>query len=67
MLFKVYARFVPNLTRQDGSAFERLLADTGTVAASPVAASNIPSAPVASLATISASPFAEFATESDHE
>lgn len=25
MLFKVYARFVPNLTRQDGSAFERLL------------------------------------------
>jgi integrase len=26
MLFKVYGRFVPNLTRQDGSAFERLLA-----------------------------------------
>jgi integrase len=26
MLFKVYSRFVPNLTRQDGSAFERLLA-----------------------------------------
>jgi len=25
MLFTVYARFVPNLTRQDGSAFERLL------------------------------------------
>lgn len=25
MLFRVYARFVPNLTRQDGSAFERLL------------------------------------------
>ena len=25
MLFKVYGRFVPNLTRQDGSAFERLL------------------------------------------
>jgi len=25
MLFKVYARYVPNLTRQDGSAFERLL------------------------------------------
>lgn len=25
MLFKVYSRFVPNLTRQDGSAFERLL------------------------------------------
>jgi integrase len=25
MLFKVYARFVPNLTRQDGSAFEQLL------------------------------------------
>lgn len=26
MLFKVYSRYVPNLTRQDGSAFERLLA-----------------------------------------
>ena len=25
MLFTVYSRFVPNLTRQDGSAFERLL------------------------------------------
>ena len=25
MLFKVYSRFVPNLTRQDGSAFERML------------------------------------------
>lgn len=26
MLFTVYSRFVPNLTRQDGSAFERMLA-----------------------------------------
>ncbi|CAM3051860.1 hypothetical protein VIRA109638_11675 [Vibrio rarus] len=26
MLFAVYSRFVPNLTRQDGSAFEKLLA-----------------------------------------
>jgi integrase len=26
MLFKVYSRFVPNLTRQDGSAMDRLLA-----------------------------------------
>ncbi|WP_445371986.1 Arm DNA-binding domain-containing protein [Methylomonas sp. HW2-6] len=26
MLFRVYSRFVPNLTRKDGSAFERLLA-----------------------------------------
>ena len=25
MLFKVYSRFVPNLTRKDGSAFENLL------------------------------------------
>lgn len=25
MLFKVYSRYVPNLTRKDGSAFERLL------------------------------------------
>jgi integrase len=25
MLFRTYSRFVPNLTRQDGSAFDRLL------------------------------------------
>ena len=25
MLFKVYSRYVPNLTRRDGSAFENLL------------------------------------------
>ena len=30
MLFRVYSRFVPNLTRQDGSAFERLLLESGT-------------------------------------
>lgn len=29
MLFRVYSRFVPNLTRQDGSAFERLLMQNG--------------------------------------
>jgi len=29
MLFRVYSRFVPNLTRQDGSAFERLLLQSG--------------------------------------
>ena len=40
MLFKVYGRFVPNLTRQDGSAFERLLLQTGTTAA-PVPTSPI--------------------------
>ncbi len=33
MLFKVYGRFVPNLTRRDGSAFERLLLQSGTVTA----------------------------------
>jgi integrase len=26
MLFRVYSRYVPNLTRKDGSAFEQLLA-----------------------------------------
>ena len=31
MLFQVYARYVPNLTRQDGSAFERLLLQSGTL------------------------------------
>jgi len=28
MLFRVYSRFIPNLTRQDGSAFERLLKES---------------------------------------
>lgn len=31
MLFRVYSRFVPNLTRQDGSAFERLLMQNGAM------------------------------------
>jgi integrase len=25
MLFKVYSKFIPNLTRRDGSAFETML------------------------------------------
>ncbi len=29
MLFRVYSRYVPNLTRKDGSAFERMLAANG--------------------------------------
>jgi integrase len=33
MLFKVYGRFVPNLTHQDGSAFERLLLQSGAIKA----------------------------------
>lgn len=35
MLFRIYSRFVPNLTRQDGSAIDRLLSSrfgTGTIA-----------------------------------
>ena len=28
MLFRVYSRYVPNLTRRDGSALERLLLQT---------------------------------------
>lgn len=31
MLFTVYSRYVPNLTRQDGSALERLLIERGIV------------------------------------
>jgi integrase len=30
MLFRVYSRYVPNITRQDGSAFERLMMQSGT-------------------------------------
>lgn len=40
MLFRVYSRYVPNLTRQDGSAFERLLASRVTVAAAPAQPNN---------------------------
>ncbi len=29
MLFTVYSRFVPNLTRQDGSAFDRVSIQSG--------------------------------------
>jgi len=29
MLFRVYSRYVPNLTRQDGSAFDRLILQSG--------------------------------------
>ena len=32
MLFRVYSRYVPNLTRKDGSAFERLLMQNATAA-----------------------------------
>jgi integrase len=44
MLFKVYARFVPNLTRQDGSAFERLLLQAGAVSPAPNPAAGEPAA-----------------------
>jgi integrase len=41
MLFTVYGRFVPNMTRQDGSAIDRLLATrfatTNVAAAEPAA------------------------------
>jgi integrase len=33
MLFRVYSRYVPNLTRRDGSAFERLI--TQSIADTP--------------------------------
>jgi integrase len=37
MLFRVYSRFVPNMTRQDGSAFERMLLQSGAAAPNPAA------------------------------
>ena len=53
MLFKVYGRFVPNLTRQDGSAFERLLVQSGAVTpANPPP----PPVPTAIPAAVSANP-----------
>lgn len=41
MLFRVYSRYVPNLTRQDGSAMERLLASK--LSTGPLIASDNPS------------------------
>lgn len=37
MLFRVYSRFVPNMTRQDGSAFERMLRQSGAAGPNPAA------------------------------
>ena len=48
MLFRVYSRYVPNLTRQDGSAIDRLLATrfasggNGAAAAAPAPVSSTP-------------------------
>lgn len=52
MLFRVYARFVPNLTRKDGSAFERMLLQVGTIQQVGVkeAAANDPIAPASAAA-----------------
>jgi integrase len=36
MLFRVYSRYVPNLTRRDGSAFERLITQSIASQALPV-------------------------------
>jgi hypothetical protein len=59
MLFKVYGRFVPNLTRQDGSAFERLLVQSGTVTAVPTAPLlPVPDTPPTAAAAATASPVA---------
>ncbi len=38
MLFRVYSRYVPNLTRKDGSAFERLI--TQSIASEPLPVKN---------------------------
>lgn len=38
MLFRVYSRFVPNLTRRDGAAFEALIARAATSASAAAAA-----------------------------
>jgi integrase len=47
MLFRVYSRFVPNLTRRDGSAFDRLLSNafTGNAPEAPPPAGQPPPAP----------------------
>ena len=44
MLFRVYSRYVPNLTRRDGSAFERLLASRFATGKPPIDAGAPPAA-----------------------
>jgi integrase len=55
MLFRVYARFVPNLTRRDGSAFERMLTSAMGTAA-----------PIAVAAAASSNPATELPKEMSH-
>jgi integrase len=55
MLFRVYARFVPNLTRRDGSAFERMLTSAMGTAA-----------PIVGTAAASSNPAPELAKEMSH-
>ena len=45
MLFRVYSRYVPNLTRQDGSAIDRLLATRFATTNAPAAAAAAATAP----------------------
>jgi integrase len=45
MLFRVYSRFVPNLTRQDGSAFDRLLTSSFAARLPQTVAPEVPAAP----------------------
>ena len=42
MLFRIYSRYVPNLTRQDGSAFERLMMQNGAIQANKEDSSKLP-------------------------
>lgn len=47
MLFRVYSRFVPNLTRQDGSAFDRLLTSSFAARLPQIVAPEVPAVPPA--------------------
>lgn len=46
MLFKIYSRYVPNLTRRDGSAFERMLAANLGSGAAPAVNDTITQSPI---------------------
>lgn len=60
MLFRTYSRFVPNLTRQDGSAFDRLLTQSfaGRLPQAPVLLPHEPSSTKAADAAESDAPSA---------
>lgn len=63
MLFRVYSRYVPNLTRQDGSAMSRLLRQHGFAGQPDAGASLVPSTPAVESPTATRRPQGRLASK----